>query len=91
MKQPTQGLIGLPPRRKRAGYTQEGLATALGVTRSLLAAWETGRVWPSAERLPVMAQLLGCSIEDLYSPLDVAILPQEGGDNHAGRMQESVL
>lgn len=61
-----KGLVGLAPRRKRAGYTQETFAEALGVTRSLLAAWEVGRAWPSAGRLPAMADLLGCSIDDLY-------------------------
>jgi len=79
MKQPTQGLVGLPPRRKAAGYTQETFAASLGVTRSLLAAWEVGRVWPSSEWLPGMALLLGCSIDDLYRPPEGGedILPQE--------------
>ncbi len=75
----TQGLVGLPPRRKRAGFTQETFAASLGVTRSRLAAWETGRIWPSSEQLPDIARLLGCSIDDLYIPPDgdEDILPQE--------------
>lgn len=60
------GLAGLPARRKAAGYTQEALAAELGVTRPALAAWETGRAWPSAALLPAMADLLLCSIDDLY-------------------------
>ena len=92
MEKKTQGLVGLAPRRKAAGYTQETFAEALGVTRSLLAAWEAGRVWPSARWLPVMAMALGCSIRELYiAPTDTTIIPQEGGDDHAGTMQESVL
>ena len=92
MKQSTQGLVGLAPRRKGAGYTQETFADALGCTRSLLAAWEAGRLWPSARWLPDMAALLSCPIGELYSiPPDTAIITQEGGANHAGRMQESVL
>ena len=66
MDQSTNCLRGLAPRRKKAGYTQEALAAALGISRSLLAAWEVGTVWPSAGRLPEMARLLGCSIEELY-------------------------
>ena len=58
MNRLTQGLVGLAPHRKVAGYTQETFAEALGVTRSLLAAWEAGRVWPSARWLPEMAALL---------------------------------
>ena len=92
MKQTTQGLIGLAPRRKGAGFTQETFADALGVKRSLLAAWEVGRVWPSARWLPDMATLLHCPIGALYTPPeDGPILPQEGGADHAGGMQESVL
>ena len=92
MKLSTQGLVGLAPRRKAAGFTQATYADALGVKRSLLAAWEVGRVWPSARWLPEMAALLRCSIGDLYTaPPDTAIVPQEGGEDHAGRMQESVL
>ena len=68
MDQTKQGLVGLAPRRKAAGYTQAGLAVALDVSRSLLAAWEVGNLWPSSERLPRMAQLLGCTIAELYAP-----------------------
>lgn len=61
------GLLGLPARRKAAGYTQERLSAALGVTRVALAQWETGRAWPSAALLPKMADLLLCSIDELYA------------------------
>lgn len=71
-----KGLAGLAPRRKRAGYTQETFAEALGVSRSLLAAWEVGTVWPSARRLPEMADLLCCSIDDLYDVPDTTSVPQ---------------
>lgn len=91
MKQ-AQGLIGLAPRRKGAGYTQETFAAALGVKRSLLAAWEVGAAWPSARWLPEIAALLGCPIGALYNtPPDTAIVTQEGGEHHAGRMQEYLL
>lgn len=92
MNKTTQGLVGLAPRRKAAGYTQETFAEALGVTRSLLAAWEAGRVWPSARWLPDMAALVHCPVEALFiAPADTTILPEGGEDDHAGAMQESVL
>lgn len=72
MSKSSLGLVGLAPRRKAAGYTQEAFADALGVTRSALAMWETGSIWPSAGLLPKMADLLLCSIDDLYR------LPPEG-------------
>ena len=82
MKQVTRGLVGLAVRRKSAGYTQETFAAALGVKRSLLAAWEVGRVWPSSRLLPQIAELLSCPVEDLYSvPPDASpdTVSQEGG------------
>lgn len=60
------GLVGLAPRRRRAGYTQVRLAEVLGIERGRLANWETGAIWPSASWLPKLADLLGCSIDDLY-------------------------
>ena len=92
MNKNTQGLVGLAPRRKAAGYTQETFADALGVTRSLLAAWEAGRAWPSARWLPEMATLLSCPVEALFiAPVDMPIITQEEGESHAGTIQESVL
>lgn len=65
---------GLVRRRKAAGYTQETLAEALEVTRSALAAWETGRAWPPAALLPSIADLLLCSIDDLYEEAGIVQL-----------------
>lgn len=61
-----KGLVGLAPRRKRAGYTQYSFADALGCERGRIAMWETGQAWPSAAWLPKMADLLGCDIDALY-------------------------
>lgn len=61
-----KGLAGLQYRRKAAGLTQEWLALQLGVTRSALSMWEISAAWPSASILPKLADLLLCSIDDLY-------------------------
>ena len=60
-------LEGLQPRRKRAGLTQAELAEALGVERATVGMWETGTSWPSARVLPDLADLLCCSIDELYT------------------------
>ena len=74
------GLVGLAPRRKRAGYTQASFAEALGIERPRLAMWEIGQAWPSAAWLPAMADLLGCSIDDLYEvPADTDSLQHAEG------------
>lgn len=59
-------LEGLAARRKAAGYTQETFAEALGVQRAALAAWETLRTYPSAGILPSIADLLLCTVDELY-------------------------
>lgn len=59
-------LEGLAARRKAVGYTQETFAEALGVQRAALAAWETLRSFPSAGILPAIADLLLCTVDDLY-------------------------
>lgn len=59
-------LEGLAARRKAAGYTQETFAEALGVTRGALAAWESLRSFPCAGILPLIADMLLCTVDDLY-------------------------
>lgn len=76
------GLVGLAPRRKRAGYTQASFAEALGGGRGRLSMWEIGAAWPSAAWLPKIADLLLCSIDDLYHPLE-DIVQEGGGAVHA--------
>lgn len=51
--------------RKRAGYTQETLAEALGVSRQAVGKWESGQGLPEASTLLTLADLLGCSLDQL--------------------------
>lgn len=46
--------------------TQEELGAKLGVNRSTIAMWETGEAMPRADKLPELAKIFGCSIDDLY-------------------------
>ena len=43
--------------RKRAGYTQETLAEALGVSRQAVGKWESGQGLPEASTLLTLADL----------------------------------
>lgn len=61
--------------RKRAGYTQETLAEALGVSRQAVGKWESGQGLPEAATLLDLADLLGCSLDQLMrEDLDAAAL-----------------
>lgn len=76
-------LEGLAPRRKAAGMTQAQLAAALDVERSALSMWEIGVNWPSARILPAMADLLLCSIDDLY------VAPEEDVPTNGRRYEDA--
>lgn len=52
--------------RESARLTQSALAGKLGVTRTAVAMWETGESLPRASLLPQIADLLNCSIDDLF-------------------------
>ena len=77
------GLVGLAPRRKRVGYTQAEMAEAMGIERARLAQWEIGGAWPSAAFLPKMADLLCCTIDELYREPDPIVAPETEEDHGA--------
>ena len=62
-----RGLEGLAFYRQRAGLTQQQLAEGLNVSRTAVTMWETGQSWPSAAILPKLADVLLCSIDELYT------------------------
>lgn len=71
----------LPELRKRAGYTQETLAEALGVSRQAVGKWESGQGLPEAATLLELADLLGCSLDQLMrAPLENPLESQSQGD-----------
>lgn len=53
--------------RRRAGYTVAQLAERLSVTRATICFWEQGRYLPNAGLLPELAEILGCTIDDLFA------------------------
>lgn len=52
--------------RLSQNMTQDVLAEHLGVTRSTIAMWETGKAMPRADKLPEIAKVLGCEVSDLF-------------------------
>ena len=69
---------GLKVMRRRAGYTVAQLAERLSVTRATIYFWEQGRYLPNAGLLPELAEILGCSIDDLFfAGLDEDSTPQK--------------
>ncbi|MEN6536469.1 MAG: helix-turn-helix transcriptional regulator [Bryobacteraceae bacterium] len=50
------------------GISQTQLADMLGVPRQQVGYWVRGMVVPSAKYLELIAQILECSIDDLFEP-----------------------
>ena len=51
--------------REKAGLKQVDLARKLNVGQSAVAMWETGLVMPRTDKLPKLAEILGCTIDEL--------------------------
>lgn len=52
--------------REEKKITQLELAKMLSVSQSTIAMWETGEAMPRSDKLPELAKILGCSIDELY-------------------------
>lgn len=52
--------------RERAGLTQVQLAVRVGVSQGTVSCWESENVLPRTRDLPLLANVLGCSINELY-------------------------
>ena len=51
--------------RESKNLTQYDLAALIGVNRSSVAMWETGEAMPRADKLVKLAEILGCTVDDL--------------------------
>jgi transcriptional regulator with XRE-family HTH domain len=54
--------------RKKNGLTQEKLAEKLGISAQAISKWENGHSLPETAQLPMLAQLLDCSVDSLLMP-----------------------
>lgn len=54
--------------RKKAGLSQAEVAEKLGISSAAVCQWETGKTMPDPRKLPKIAELLNCPVDDLLSP-----------------------
>lgn len=59
-------ITGLKELRRTKSMTQADLARMIGVTQSVVAQWERGATMPNAAKLPELASMLNCTIDDLF-------------------------
>ena len=57
--------VNIKEAREKAGLTQQDLANELGVGQSAVAMWETQKSLPRTDKLPALAKILGCTIDEL--------------------------
>jgi len=51
--------------REANGLEQEFVAKALGVDRATVSKWENGKFFPRADKLPALAKILKCTVDEL--------------------------
>lgn len=55
--------------RKKRGYTQEELASKLGVSQASIANYESGKILPETKNLIELASILKTSVDQLCRPI----------------------
>ena len=55
--------------RKKNIFSQADIAERIGVSQQAVAKWETGKSMPRADKLPLLAQLLNCTTDELFEEL----------------------
>ncbi len=65
--------------RKKKGLTQIETARLLGVGQSSVSMWEKGESTPRADLLPKIADVLGCTIDELFG----RTIPQESNSTES--------
>ena len=53
--------------RTATGLSQKALARKVGVNQRAVGQWENGECLPRADKLPKIADALGCGINDLFA------------------------
>lgn len=55
--------------REQLGISQEQLAKAMRVRQSTVAMWETQKNFPRSDKLPLLATVLRCTVDDLFDAI----------------------
>lgn len=57
--------LGIKKQRELLNISQVDLAKKIGVSQGMISQWENGDFLPRAERLPMLAKVLKCTVDDL--------------------------
>lgn len=59
-------IMTIQSMRMAAGLSEVDLATKMGVTRKTICEWESELYLPKTRQLPELADVLECSIDELF-------------------------
>lgn len=59
-------MFNIKELREKAGITQSLMAEKLSVTQACVAQWEQNKASPKSDKLPKLAEILNCSIDELF-------------------------
>lgn len=60
-------MLNIKKIREQKGILQTELAEKLSINQSAVAAWETGKALPRADRLKEIANILDCTVDELLA------------------------
>jgi transcriptional regulator with XRE-family HTH domain len=71
-KEAIEKMTAIREYRIKKGISQAQLAKLMETTQAAVAMWETGARMPRADKLPKLAEVLGCSVADLFAKPETA-------------------
>ncbi|MDY2783837.1 MAG: helix-turn-helix domain-containing protein [Candidatus Pseudoruminococcus sp.] len=77
--------------RLSKGFNQEEMSKALGISKSTIAMWETGKRFPSPDMVELIADYFNVDIDYLYGRTDIKrkVIYDEFGDEYTNNNQLS--
>lgn len=58
--------------REARGMTQKALGASMNTAQNVISQWESEVALPRVRQLPLLAQVLNCSIDELFEPIGEA-------------------
>lgn len=55
--------------REKNSLTQKELSLMVGVEQNTISQWESGERLPRADKLPLLAKILGCTVDELLADI----------------------
>ncbi|WP_312637174.1 helix-turn-helix transcriptional regulator [Oscillibacter sp.] len=59
-------MLSIKTIREQKGISQAALADMVQVNQTAVSQWERGTAYPSCDKLPALADALGCTIDFLF-------------------------